>query len=127
MRGDSAQEHLAEILQLGGADAVHLGEPVQVVRPQRRHVDQGAIRKDHIGRHLALPRQPQPHRLERRQQIRIAAIAQRRRISARLAARRCGAEVKQAGAAAQILAPFGDRKAAMIVGTQESRRHHLAD
>ena len=53
---------------------MHLRERLHIARRLRRHVQQRAVRENHKRRHLALPRQLQPHRLERRQQGRIARL-----------------------------------------------------
>ena len=50
--------------QLGSPDAVDLGELLPRARLAARHVDQGAVREDDIGRDPALPRQLQTQRLE---------------------------------------------------------------
>ena len=70
---DGGQERLRELLQLGCADAVDLGELRLGERPPAHHVDQRAVGEHDIGRYAALPCDLQAKRLEGAQQRRVLA------------------------------------------------------
>ena len=133
MRGDGAQKYPAKVLELGRAHAIDVRKGVQIARAARRHISQGAIGKNHIGRHLALFGEAQAQGFQRRQQRRIGirrgvAIV-RTRLAARSGARRFGSIQEDGFAAIQRAAFFRDGKAAMTLQVQneKSARDKLAD
>ena len=76
---DHGEEGRAIFLQLDGADAVNAGKLVERGRPLLRHFDQRPVGKNDIGRLFLRRRDRAAQGFQRRQQLRVRDLRQRRR------------------------------------------------